>query len=154
MNGIGNGGVSTDGLVFLVDSLNKKSFKINDSGIYVTDTATYTPYYGLSPSVVIGLTGNLGEWGQYLVNSDVTAHLYGGSMSEDYIINGTIYDSSTTTTVLYNRDSQTSSVIYSCIMDDVWSGGPLLVTIPNFDASISLGIYSGGGGLTLSLTQH
>lgn len=71
------GGIDGDGLVFLVDSFNIKSY---DPGDYsdVSGSESYTPYYGITPSITLSLMGNSTEWHQYLsINSYIDIYLSG-----------------------------------------------------------------------------
>jgi len=153
MKGVGNGGVSGDGLVFLIDSLSLPSYNPGDYSD-MSGSESYIPYYGTTPSITLNLSGNSTDWVQYMtLNGYIDLYLSGGAIDETYRVNSVTYDQVNDITILHQHGTVSSTLTYSCVMDNTWSGGPWFVKIPNFDLSVSLKIYAAeqNNQLTLSL---
>jgi hypothetical protein len=148
---VGNGSISTNGLVFIIDSFNSKSYNvINVSDLSGTDS--YIPYYGTTPSITLSIPGNSSEWIQYIVlNEFIDINLIGGLYNESYRVDSVTYDENNNITILHQHDIIYDTLTYSCIMDNVFSGGPWFVKVPNIDISVGLKIYASNEGNELVL---
>ena len=150
---VGSKGVTTDGIVFSLDSFNLKSYLLDTTQEIVVATESYAPYYGFTPSTTLSLPGNLAPtWTQYIVdaNGSVPIYLYGGSIDETYEVSSVIYNTNDNITILHSHGTGSITITQSCVMNDTWYGGPLIVKVPGVDLS-SLGIYASLNNNSLDL---
>lgn len=161
MKGLGNGGVTTDGLVFVVDSFNKKSYippissitESNVTGSSYSGFAMTRTYDSSQQPITWSIPGDVqSTWQNNISNSggSITLNLSGGSTPETYTVSNAAYDVYNNVTILYpNLTANYVTMSHTMSLDPV---NNYTVKVSGKNLQTIFDIYLQQGSLTLGLT--